>query len=207
MVKLELEKAESLFVSPLFRFRLPEAEALNAALLEEGERLRASTEGAGKSNRGGFHSSGNFFEQEAPAIARLGAHVVEAVNAAMASLSATPPQGASHLMLFGWINMSPPGGFNAPHTHPGAHWSGTYYLRQPEVEEGRSGMIEFLDPRADLGPWRKLGGQAVRSKRRLRPQPGDLILFPSWLTHWVYPNETEEERWSIAFNATFRKGR
>ena len=200
------EAAETLFAAPLFRFRLPGAEALNAGLLAEGQRLKAASSGAGKSNRGGFHSAGNLFDETAPAIAALRGHVVEAVDAAMEGIGATPPKGAGELKVFGWINMGPPGGFNAPHTHPGAHWSGTYYLSQPEVEEGRSGMIEFLDPRADLGPWRKLGGQAVRSKRRLRPGPGELILFPSWLTHWVYPNETGEERWSIAFNVTFRKG-
>jgi len=34
-----------------------------------------------------------------------------------------------------------------------------------------------------------------------------MILFPSYLVHWVYPNEADTERWSIAFNATFKKAR
>ena len=197
-------EAEQLFASPLVRFAVEGHEVLDAALLHEGDVLRQADAGASKSNRGGWHSSGNLFDHDAPCVARLRRHVEEAVDAAMTTIGAEPPAG-TRLKLFGWMNANPPGGFNAPHTHPGAHWSGTYYLRQPEVEEGRSGMIEFLDPRADLGPWRKLSGGAVRSKRRLRPRTGELILFPSWLTHWVYPNETDEERWSIAFNATFRK--
>ena len=30
-------------------------------------------------------------------------------------------------------------------------------------------------------------------------------MFPSYLRHWVYPNESEEERVTIAFNARFAK--
>ena len=204
-MSLILEEAESLFASPLVRFRVAGHEVLDAALLHEGERLRAASEGARKSNQGGWHSAGNLFDEDAPSIGRLRALVEEAVATAMTRIEATPPKGATALKLFGWMNANPPRGFNAPHTHPGAHWSGTYYLRQPEVDEGRSGMIEFLDPRSDLAGWSGFGGGPFRSKKRLRPVPGEMILFPSWLTHWVYPNDSAEERWSIAFNATFRK--
>ncbi len=111
------------------------------------------------------------------------------------------------LKLFAWMNANPPGGFNAPHTHPGAHWSGVYYVSQPTVETGTSGMIEFLDPRTDLPNWRILKSPAFRAKKKIRPAAGEIVIFPSYLMHWVYPNETDEERVSIAFNATFRKQR
>ena len=32
------------------------------------------------------------------------------------------------------------------------------------------------------------------------------MIFPSYLVHWVYPNEAGGERVTIAFNATLRKG-
>ena len=99
---------------------------------------------------------------------------------------------------------TPRGASKRPHTHPGAHWSGVYYVAQPAVAPGNSGMIEFVDPRSDLPNWRILKAPPFRMKKKLRPQPGDLILFPSYLVHWVYPNEAEEERVSIAFNATFK---
>ena len=110
-----------------------------------------------------------------------------------------------NLKLFGWMNANPPGGFNAPHTHPGAHWSGVYYVSLPEIETGNSGMIEFMDPRTDLPNWRLLKSNAFSAKKKIRPAPGEMILFPSYLVHWVYPNEATEERVSIAFNATFSK--
>ena len=82
-----------------------------------------------------------------------------------------------------------------------------YYVSQPTVETGTSGMIEFLDPRTDLPNWRILKSPAFRAKKKIRPAAGEIVIFPSYLMHWVYPNETDEERVSIAFNATFRKQR
>jgi predicted 2-oxoglutarate/Fe(II)-dependent dioxygenase YbiX len=73
------------------------------------------------------------------------------------------------------------------------------------VETGNSGMIEFLDPRSDLPAWRVLQSRAFRSKRKIRPEAGEIVIFPSYLVHWVYPNETGGERVTIAFNATLRK--
>lgn len=201
---IEQTKFEKLFATPLVRFRCDGHEALNAALLEEGRRLRDADEGASKSNRGGWHSSGNLFDDPAPAIVTLRGLAEKAVLEATRKITTKVDPADLRLKLFAWMNANPPGGFNAPHTHPGAHWSGVYYVSQPEVEEGNSGMIEFLDPRSDLPNWRILKSRAFSLKKKIRPQPGEMVLFPSYLVHWVYPNEADEERVSIAFNATFR---
>lgn len=202
---LEETKYEKLFATPLLRYRLPDHETLNADLLAEGARLRAQDEGVTKSNRGGWHSQGNLFDSEAAAIRTVRAAAEDAVVQATHRIGAKADLTGLRIKLFAWMNANPPGGFNAPHSHPGAHWSGVYYVSQPAVEEGNSGMIEFVDPRTDLPNWRILKAPAFRLKRAFRPEPGDLVIFPSYLVHWVYPNETGEERVSIAFNATFRK--
>lgn len=202
---IEQTKYEKLFSTPLLRFRCEGHEALNVALLKEGQRLRAADSGASKSNRGGWHSSGNLFEDTATPIAALRDAAEQAVLAATRKITSKVDPSDLHLKLFAWMNANPPGGFNAPHTHPAAHWSGVYYVSQPEVETGNSGMIEFLDPRTDLPNWRILKSSAFALKKKIRPEPGEMILFPSYLVHWVYPNEADEERVSIAFNATFRK--
>ncbi|MBV2358446.1 hypothetical protein KUH32_01545 [Thalassococcus sp. CAU 1522] len=201
---LEQTRYQKLFSTPLLHYRVPDADAFNAALLEEGARLRAASEGAQKSNRGGWHSSGNLFDEQAGCIRQLARLATEAVFLANDRIGAKTPREALKLKLFAWMNANPKQGFNAPHTHPGAHWSGVYYVAQPEIDEGNSGMIEFVDPRSDLPNWRLLKAPAFRMKTKIRPAPGDMILFPSYLVHWVYPNEAEEERVTIAFNATFR---
>lgn len=202
---LEPIASEKLFYTPLLRFRLPDHEALDGALLAEGERLRAESEGVTKSNRGGWHSQGNLFEDPAEPIQTLRRAAVLSVMEATRSVTQKVDPERLEMKLFAWMNVNPTGGFNAPHTHPGAHWSGVYYVRQPKVESGNSGMIEFLDPRSDLPGWRLLQAKAFRSKRKIRPAAGEIVLFPSYLVHWVYPNEAGGERVTIAFNATLRK--
>jgi uncharacterized protein (TIGR02466 family) len=203
---LEPIASEKLFYTPLLRFRLPDHEALDEALLAEGERLRGHGPGVNKSNRGGWHSEGNLFENPADPIQTLRHAAVLSVMEAVRSVSSKVDPEKFEMKLFAWMNMNPTGGFNATHTHPGAHWSGVYYVRQPKVETGNSGMIEFLDPRSDLPAWRILQSRAFRSKRKIRPEAGEIVLFPSYLVHWVYPNEAGGERVTIAFNATLRKG-
>jgi uncharacterized protein (TIGR02466 family) len=202
---LEVLKSELLFATPLKRFRVRDHEALDRELLAEAARLRAGDGGVSKSNRSGWHSSGNLFDDDAPALVRVREAATEAVYAATEAITRSVDPRSLRLKMFAWMNANPPGGFNAPHTHPGAQWSGVYYVSQPEVETGSSGMIEFLDPRSDLPNWRILDAKPFRPKRRIRPNAGEIVIFPSYLVHWVYPNESEEERVTIAFNATFRK--
>ena len=204
---LEETKYEKLFSTPVLRFHMPEHPELNKALLQEGTSMRAESEGVNKSNRGGWHSEGNLFNRDAPSIKVLRAMAEECVLVSSRKIGAKADLAALRLKLFAWMNANPAGGFNAPHTHPGAQWSGVYYVSQPKVEKGNSGMIEFLDPRSDLPNWRVLEAPAFKPKKKFHPMPGDMILFPSYLVHWVYPNETDEERVTIAFNATFRKNK
>ena len=204
-MELVQTKYEKLFSTPVLRFTLPDSGDLNAALLSAGGAMRARDDGVNKSNRGGWHSQGNLFEAEAECFGTLRDMARDAVLHATQKIGSRADLDALRMKIFAWMNMNPVGGYNAPHTHPGAHWSGVYYVSQPEVEQGNSGMIEFLDPRTDLPNWRMLKAPAFRLKTRFRPMPGDLILFPSYLVHWVYPNETDEERVTIAFNSTFKK--
>ncbi len=201
----EAKKFEKLFSTPMMRFQVPNSAALNAALLFEAEKMREEDEGVSKSNRGGWHSRGNLFERDAPAIQTLRDAAKDAVFQMTRKVSDKVEPDELRLKLFGWMNANPSGGYNAPHTHPGAHWSGVYYVSQPEIEEGSSGMIEFLDPRNELPHWRILEASAFRNKKKLRPSPGEMILFPSYLTHWVHPNQSEDNRVTVAFNATFRR--
>jgi uncharacterized protein (TIGR02466 family) len=197
--------SELLFATPLARFEVVDHEKLNAELLAEGARLRGESDGVQKSHRGGWHSDGNLFDSVTPCIQKLRSLAVESVFEMTRNVTGKVDPTKLDLKISGWMNANPPGAFNAPHTHPGAHWSGVYYVSQPAVEEGNSGMIEFLDPRSDLPNWRILRAKPFRSKRKIRPKMGEIVLFPSYLTHWVYPNDTDEERVTIAFNATFSK--
>lgn len=204
---IEQQSLDRLFSTPLFRFKVQDHETLSAALLEEGQKMREASEGISRSNRNGWHSEGNLFSSEADCVKTLRNHAETAVWAATEKVSRKVDKASLAMKLFAWMNANPAGGYNAPHTHPGAHWSGVYYVSQPEIETGNSGMIEFLDPRSDLPNWRILKAQAFRPKHKVRPKAGEIVLFPSYLVHWVYPNEANEDRVTIAFNATFRRAK
>ena len=161
---LEDTSYAKLFSTPLMQFKVPDSPVLNAALLMEGEVMRAAAPGVEKSNRGGWHSKGNLFDEDAPSIQQLRGLAHQAVMQATAKIGAKIDTEAFRLKLFGWMNANPQGGYNAPHTHPGAHWSGVYYVSQPEIDEGSSGMIEFLDPRLDLPHWKIAKQRLVHCK-------------------------------------------
>ena len=202
---IERTKYEKLFSTPVFRFRFSEHEPLNEALLAAGQQFQGETDGVTKSNRGGWHSPGNLFDRNEPCFKVLREIADQAVIAATQGIGAKADLTTLKLKLFAWMNSNPSGAFNAPHTHPGAHWSGVYYVSQPDVEVGNSGMIEFLSPRTDQADWRLLDAPPFKLKKKFRPQPGDIVLFPSYLIHWVYPNETAHDRVTVAFNGTFKK--
>lgn len=67
-------------------------------------------------------------------------------------------------------------------------------------------QLGFLDPRSGLPGWRLLQSKAFRSKRKIRHEAGEIVIFPSYLVHWVYPTEAGGERVTTAFNITLRKG-
>ena len=55
-----------------------------------------------------------------------------------------------------------------------------------------SGLIEFM-----FGE-----NQGFRSDNlKFKPEVGKLLMFPSWLKHFVYPFTSEGERRSMSFNA------
>ena len=197
-----LESITPLFPSPLLQFKHEDADRLNQLLLSEAEAIRQGSAGVNKSNQRGWHSEPDLFRREDPGIKELCRFIVQAVQTAEQKTS-SQKEIPSQMQVMGWININGTGAFNTPHAHEGFRWSGCYYVNQPKVAEGRSGYIEFLDPRSGIQAWPVKGASFGNTKVALRPSAGSLLLFPSYLVHWVYPNEEEDERVSIAFNARY----
>jgi len=99
-----------------------------------------------------------------------------------------------------WINILPEGGIHTSHIHPHSVISGTTYIAVPE---GAS-AIKFEDPRLAMmmaAPARAKDARAeMRSFNYVAPQPGDILLWESWLRHEVPMNMAEDERISVSFN-------
>jgi len=80
---------------------------------------------------------------------------------------------------------------------------GVYYVDPgtKNPDQPLSGVLEFLDPRAGVEAV-TAPGDPYGEPFRVRPQPGLLVIFPSWLYHWVHPYTGQTPRIAISFNAT-----
>jgi uncharacterized protein (TIGR02466 family) len=210
MSKVKLARLDALFYSPMLTFQISDCEALNRQLLAETDAMRAGSPGVAKSNRKGWHSEDDFFIRTEPGCTALRNHIMEAVGETTKRLSPNFDFKSNKLQMVGWINVNPSGAFNAPHTHPGFELSGTYYVRIPPrsvsiAPDALSGAFEFLDPRANAASLSIEGARCFDPRVIVKPKAGMLMIFPSYLRHWVYPNEEESERVSIAFNIRYFK--
>ena len=105
-------------------------------------------------------------------------------------------------MAHSWVVSQYAGEYNPWHHHSG-DFSAVIYLKLPpkmneEIKEDwkdhypANGLIEFM-----FGE-----NQGFRSDNlKFKPEVGKLLVFPSWLKHFVYPFKSEGERRSMSFNA------
>jgi len=203
MGNITLLRQEALFPSPMFLFEIAEAEQLNKRLLDEVAAIQASSEGVHKSNKNGWHSETDFFLRPEPACKSLAAYVLEALRHVTVKLAPNFNFDGKVFQCEGWFNVNPRGGFNRPHGHPGYALSGTYWIKIPPEPADMSGAFEFLDPRINACAPTIEGAMCFRRTLTLQPREGRLMIFPSYLNHWVYPNEQADERVSMAFNFRF----
>jgi hypothetical protein len=68
----------------------------------------------------------------------------------------------------------------------------------------RPGDIEFLDLRGGPGT-QQIQGLNMNPGIRIEPKPGMMLVFPSWLPHFVHPVTGDTERVAVACNATMTK--
>ena len=109
--------------------------------------------------------------------------------------------GAQILSLWGVSQWS--GDFNPLHVHSG-DLSGVIYLKIPE---GRDAEYEKEDHHPAIGDIQFIAGtpQAFsRNNLKVKPNVGDMFVFPSWLHHTAYPFRTpNQERRSLSFNLIY----
>ena len=102
-----------------------------------------------------------------------------------------------------WVNVMETGGRQAMHNHANSFISGVVYLT-PTHPDARTvfmrspGGSEFSFKNDHAGV--KTGPYNSDKWISMQPEPGDVVLFPSYLMHAVPPNPGER-RITLAFNA------
>ena len=108
-----------------------------------------------------------------------------------------------HYITGMWSNILKPGEFHSPHTHSNNLVSGVFYLQTND----NSPAITFLDPRPQssvLQPQAKEYNIFNSTMFFYPAKVNRMILFPSWLEHYVPQNDTKFSRVSIAFNVMLK---
>ena len=156
-----------------------------------------------QSLRGGTQTDGPLFSRVEPEIRALRAAVVDAVEAYVAQLPAARPE---HPLLRerrdrgvrfagSWSVRLKEEGFHVPHVHPRGWISSALYIALPpeaDNTETKAGWLQIGEPRPEL----RVG---LQPNAYVKPEPGQLVLFPSWMWHGTIPFPAGE-RLSVAFD-------
>ena len=119
----------------------------------------------------------------------------------MAGRNTKPTVDNIHL-VHSWIVSQYAGEYN-PYHHHGGDISAVVYLKIPDgMEEELKKEYEDHYPSNGLIEFMYGENQDMRSDNvKFKPEVGTMLLFPSYLKHFVYPFYCDGERRSMSFNA------
>jgi uncharacterized protein (TIGR02466 family) len=103
-----------------------------------------------------------------------------------------------------WAIINKKGAMNQKHQHSNSDLSAAYYVTAKE----ECGDIIFYDPRPAKvykHPLLNKPNLLNANNNGVKPEPGMLVLFPSYLEHSVNPNLSDHERIVISFNISLKK--
>ena len=182
-------------------------ESFHAALIPALEALHhADREPSYQSLRGGTQTHENLFDRPGadPAILQLG----ETVMAAAGRFADSLPEDGSHPFLArragkrswsgSWSVRLREAGHHIDHIHTKGWISGSYYVSTPPCladEAEKPGWIKF-------GEFGMEGGPSLPWQKAIRPRPGLLVLFPSYMWHGTIPTKGPDKRLTVAFDIT-----
>ncbi|MHB8285374.1 MAG: putative 2OG-Fe(II) oxygenase [Caulobacteraceae bacterium] len=99
-------------------------------------------------------------------------------------------------MVGAWSVRLRPGGFHTDHLHPAGWLSSACYIALPDAVQDankREGWLKFGEPGIATAPH-------LPAERHVAPEPGRLVLFPSYMWHGTVPFTGDQPRLSIAFD-------
>ena len=212
-LKLEAQHV-GFFETPVVVSKLKNGEALMNDLEQAIRRNKAQQSGLSRSNIGSWHSDTDMLKWGGAAAGELADTAIKICKRLTVFQEAKPE--SFHWVVRMWANVTPQGGLNHLHSHPGNLWAAVMYLDMGEENEsGDSGGAFYMeDPRFPTVAMhntavRMLGadGNPQQYEIEFKLNRGDLIVFPSWLRHGVRPYTGKRERVSIAMNIDARRNR
>ena len=103
-----------------------------------------------------------------------------------------------------WAIINKKNNFNLEHTHPNNYLSAAYYVKAPE----NCGSFKVTNPNLISKERVTISDRKTELNQNIahiKPNEGDLLLFPAYLPHSVGINESDEDRIVISFNIDILK--
>jgi len=185
-----------LFAWPLFRQRLHNNDQINQTIsnIVDTEPLR--------SNQGNLiHTSIEILER--PELAELKKQILASVEYYAKEVLCYVDIDVE--LLQSWINVTPPGMVHHVHSHRNSIISGTYYpfgTEQSPIVFHNPYDFQFV-PNTDDSKQHPMG-MISRNSLFINPNPEELLLWLSPMTHEVRENKSEYNRITLSFNVMIR---
>ena len=114
-----------------------------------------------------------------------------------------PMQKDVLMYIEGWTNINGPGCHNVKHHHPQCNLAGVFWIKAPP----KSGNLLFESPHS-FTSFSEINCYTDKFRKdtnsyltySYEPTEGEIVIFPSFLSHSVLRNESDEDRISYSFN-------
>ena len=192
-------KVRNLFPVPIFHYKLENYKETNKELLNYILELQKNDKIGNKhSNIGGWHSQNFDIVNQGPPINFLN-KIKDYLKHIISNEFGWRYVPNKQRIVAMWAIINKKNSFNVTHNHQNCYFSAAYYVKKPK----NSGDITFFDPKEaktyrfpKIEKYTKYSAETVT----IKPEEGDLLIFPSYLYHSVDENLSEDDRIVISFN-------
>ena len=190
------------FSTPIWTSKIDNYEKVNLEMINYITDLQTNNpEGIIKSNFKGWHSKDFDMKEEQPK--KFIEAIKKNINTALTDMNWDLERQAVKIKSL-WAIINEKGAWNQKHHHSNSDLSAAYYVAAHE----NCGDIVFYDPRpapVHNHPISKSPNKLNATVNSIKPEPGMLVLFPSYLEHSVNPNLSDKKRIVISFNLSLEK--
>ncbi len=163
-----------LFATPIWTFEAPDCILLNAGLLSVADKYSNYTD---------------YFDIRHDSVLKLKEFISDRCKEILIAENAYASKISGKQTPLGHLE------HDTPHAHGSAVLVAVYYVLVPN----NSSSILIHDPRGFMGVWNSIGDRG-RPYHKIKPYPGMLLVFPSYLIHSVETNLSNETRLCIVCN-------
>jgi hypothetical protein len=206
------------FAVPIYTERMPDSGEVNAQLRQ----LFVSRENRDYmrhdpypvASDGLFESRFDLFDWPEPAVGRMRDFCLAQLYQLIGEINGydTATLQRLHMAQESWFHITRAGGYFGYHNHPMHSWSGVYCVCQEGDDDVEgSGLLTFMNPHPASTMYMDMASLRMKAPYSpgsvaLRLQPGQLVLFPSWMLHEVtaFKPRGDGLRITVAFNARFQ---